>query len=324
MRVANSSFEMLNSKLNGIFNLRAFSTESRDAPLDDLLFSRTFPDFFFFRVSSVGQIFQRGENTLQIKVHILIGILAQLLERDSENEFVCSRVEREQPVIVGKPKTTFFESQMKFAAFKYAAVLISENWKKYFILKLFLQRVPIDVKEGGKPRAWTILQDIHPPLILGIDNAHVIGYKISNLAERELLQLSDHRIELFPASYRAIQFVVITDVVAMITVRPRTKKRRAINVADPEPLQIRDDFRCVFEREMPIELQPVGCGWYAQSRCHLLFLLSLFEEDDQFRFFQNELFFLRIKIPGALASVDLLIRRATAVPGSPRLGLKQS
>src|SRR6516162_197098 len=321
MRIANASFQMFNGKLDRIFNLRAFSAESRDPPFNYLLFSRAFPDFFFFDFVTVGKIFCRGQNTLQIKVHILIGVLAQLLECDPKNEFVGSRIEREHPVIVSKPKSAFLELQMKLAAFKYAAVLISENWEKHFILKLFLQRVPINVKERGKPRAWAILEDIHPPLILGIDDAHMIRYKIGHLAERELLQLGDHRIELFTASYRGIQFVVIADVVAMMTVRTRTKKRRAINVADPEPLQIWDDFCCVFESKMPVVLQPVGRSWYAQSRCHLLFLQSLFEENDQFWLFQNELFFLRIKIPGALASVDLLIRRLTASPGSPRLGL---
>ena len=47
-------------------------------------------------------------------------------------------------------KPAFLKPQMKLAAFKDSAVLISKDWKQDFIPKLLLQRVPVDVEERRK------------------------------------------------------------------------------------------------------------------------------------------------------------------------------
>src|SRR6478735_1541738 len=64
---------------------------------------------------------------------------------------------------------------------------------------------------------------------------------------------------------------MIRNVVSVIAVGSRTEKGRTINVADPKLLEVWDDFGCVFEGEMSIELQPISCNGYAASRCHFLF-----------------------------------------------------
>src|SRR5271165_3112858 len=130
---------------------------------------------------------------------------------------------------------------------------------------------------------------------------------------------------------------MIGDVVAVIAVRPRAEKWRAVNVGDSELLQVRDDFSCVFEGEMSVELQSISCNGYAASRCHFLFLLSLFAvkklpdpgfyavsliclvafaENDQLGLGQHELFLLRIEETRPLSSIDRLVGRDDKVPVS--------
>src|SRR5215471_18152782 len=129
---------MFDSELNSILHLGAFHAKPHDSAFDDLLFSRTFPHFFLFGSGTVREVFQRGENALQIEIHIFIGVLAQLLEREAKDEIVCSRVERKNPIIIGEIESSVSEPQTKLAAFEYPTVLIAENRKKHLFLKLCL------------------------------------------------------------------------------------------------------------------------------------------------------------------------------------------
>src|ERR1700722_7420395 len=167
---------------------------------------------------------------------------------------VGARVEREDPIVIGQVKSAFLEPEMKVAGFQYFAVLVTENRKQHLIAERLFEWVPIDVKKLGKPGAWTVFQDIHPPLVLRIDDPHVVRNEIGNLPHPVLLQGGDHGIEVFSCPDREVQFIVVTNVVPMIAVWARAKERRAVDVADPKFLKIRDNFGRIFETEMSIEL----------------------------------------------------------------------
>src|SRR5262249_29667812 len=99
MLITNSPLEMFDSKLNCILDLGAFNAKPQDSTLDDFLFSRTFPDFVLFGGGAVRKVFQRGKNAFQIKIHIFIRVLAQLLECEAKDEIVGSRVDWKNPLI---------------------------------------------------------------------------------------------------------------------------------------------------------------------------------------------------------------------------------
>src|SRR5580704_1333615 len=202
MTVTDPPLDLPDSEFNCFLNLRALSAESGDTTLDDFLLSRSFANFFIVRISARRKIFECRKNALQVEIHILVRILDQFLQSDPEQKMVGARVEGEDPIVIGQEKSSFLKPEMKVAALKNFAVLIAENRKQYLVPKGLFERVPVDVEELRKSRAGAILQDIHPPLVLRINNAHVIGHEIGDLTHASLLQRGDHRIEILPRSDR--------------------------------------------------------------------------------------------------------------------------
>ena len=70
---------------------------------------------------------------------------------------------------------------------------------------------------------------------------------------------------LFAADF-GIQLVVVHDIIAVQASRLRLEIGRGIDIGDAELMQIGDDGCGVPEREVMVELQPVGCAGYLWRR----------------------------------------------------------
>src|SRR5262245_62101430 len=78
------------------------------------------------------------------------------------------------------------------------------------------------------------------------------------------------------ACYKLIEFVLrsqfgvqpaeLTNIVPMIALRGGLKERRGIAIGDAQVMQIAREVRCLAERELAVELQPIRSCWYPLSR----------------------------------------------------------
>src|ERR1700688_3757286 len=100
---------------------------------------------------------------------------------------VGARIKRKDPVVVGEVKASFLEPEMKIAAFEYSPVLVAENRKQHLVVQSLFQRIPVDVKKLRESRAGAVLQDIHPPFILWINDPHMVGDEINDLTHGALI-----------------------------------------------------------------------------------------------------------------------------------------
>src|ERR1700722_679538 len=219
------TLEMSDRQFDCFFHLRTLPAEPEDTALDDFLFSGPFANLFFVGMSAWRKIFQCRKDALQVQIHIFVRILAQLLQSDPEQEMVGARVEGKDPIEVVQVEGAFFKPEMKLAALQNSAVLVAENRKKHLIAKSLFERIPVDVEELRESRTGAVLQDIHPPLVLRISDAHMIGNEIGDLTHAALVQSRDHGIEILSRPNRGVQFVMIADVVSMIAVRARAEER---------------------------------------------------------------------------------------------------
>ena len=167
---------------------------------------------------------------------------------------------------IAQEKTAALEVDLQFAAFQDASVLIAQNRKQNLVVQIGFERLPVDVEIGRVGRARSVLEHVHPPVIVRLADAHVVRDEIEDLSHPVRVQLGDPGVVFLARADRGIQLVVIGDVVAVQAFRARLEVGRRIAIADPERVQIRHDLARLREGELPVELQPVGRGGNARVR----------------------------------------------------------
>ena len=85
--------------------------------------------------------------------------------------------------------------------------------------------MPVDIEVGRVHRAGPIFEDIHPPLIERLGDAHVVGDEIEHLSHLVGVQLGYPRVILLARADRRVEFVVIGNLVAVQTFCARLKIR---------------------------------------------------------------------------------------------------
>ena len=93
-----------------------------------------------------------------------------------------------------------------------------------------------------------------------------MGTKSSDLSHFAGVQFRDPGIVFFARTDRGIELVVIGNVVAVQTFRPRLEIRRRITIGDPERVQIGHDFARLREGELAVELEPISGAGNARLR----------------------------------------------------------
>ncbi len=130
-----------------------------------------------------------------------------------------------------------------------------------------LERLPLDIKEGGVFRSAPVLEHVLPPQGV-IANAHVVGHDIEEQAH---LCFAERCGKLMEASFAAefrIQAVVADDVVTVLASSASLKNGRAVKVADPQFFEIRENLLCVGECELGVHLHAISRYWGARVAVH--------------------------------------------------------
>ena len=167
------------------------------------------------------------------------------------------------------------ETHLEFAPLEDASVLIAEDRQQHFVFEIGLKRFQIDVEEGRVRRAGAVFENVHPPAIERLADAHVVRDEIDDLSHLARVKIGDPGIVIGARADRRVELVVIGDVVAVQAFRARLKIRRRVTIADPERVEIRHDFPRLRKGELPIELQPVGRGGNARVFHPLVILLLI-------------------------------------------------
>src|SRR5262245_20668342 len=71
-------------------------------------------------------------------------------------------------------------SKFDFARFQRLAVGASENGDQDAAARTPGQRLPVDIERSSVRRLRSPFQDVEPPGVVGVVNAHMVGYEIEN------------------------------------------------------------------------------------------------------------------------------------------------
>ena len=207
------------------------------------------------------QIFQRGQDALQFRVEIFLLVFAQLLERDLQDVPVSAGRDRKFMLEIAQEKTAGVVVHLQLAPFQNAAVLIAQNRNQHLVAQVGFERLPVDIEIRRVNRARPVLQNIGPPEILRLADAHVVRDEIEHLTHPAGVEFRDPGVVFRARPDGRVQLVVIGNVVAVQALGPRLEIRRSITVADPERVQVRHKSARLREGEVAIELEAIsGAG----------------------------------------------------------------
>ncbi len=181
-RIARDSVESLDAGIDEGRDPAAALGERREPPLDDLFFARTRGDRFGVSRIPRREVARRGDDALQL-VGVgapVIGVLCRepLVELDAEDRRIGVRRDRQRFVVVLHRERAVAEHERELLTFEHLAVLIAEDRNEQLVGKLRLHRVPLDVEDGRETRARAVLENIEPPRVRGLRDAHVVRHQI--------------------------------------------------------------------------------------------------------------------------------------------------
>ncbi len=131
--------------------------------------------------------------------------------------------------------------------------MIAQHRHQYLVPKTLFDRIPVNVKERGVAARSAIFENIPPEAILS-PQRHVIRHDIQHLAEGRLAQRpAEPLMRLLPAQLR-VHPLMIHHVVPVHTPRRCLQVRRAIDMRDPQIVQVRRNRRGVVESEPLVKL----------------------------------------------------------------------
>ena len=196
---------------------------------------------------------------------------SRALNAERKNPRILLRIERETMLLIAEDAELAMlgvEAELECAALERIPVLRIENRNQHLALQFGFDRVPGDVKELGVNRGFAIFEDVEPPGAVTSHHAHMIGHDIEDLAHPVPVQFGHEMFVVFGAANFRIEGIVIDDVVAMQTARPRPQVGGGVAVTDAERRKIGNQFRGAPESKVTVELQPVGGGRNFRKRRH--------------------------------------------------------
>src|SRR4051812_652772 len=101
-----------------------------------------------------------------------------------------------------------------------------------------------------------MFQNVEPPGILEA-RCHMIRYDIEQEPHSSFVKRLAELVELFGRAYLRIDLRRIRDVIAVRTARLCFEYWGRVQVGDSQPIKIVDDFQCVRESEITVELNTI-------------------------------------------------------------------
>ena len=116
--------------------------------------------------------------------------------------------------------------------------------------------LPVDVEERREERAGSVLQDVHPPGVVGAD-AHVVGHEVEEEPELVGVQRLGEGVEVGARADGRAEVVVVDQVVAVRAPGAGAEEGRGVQVADAQVAQVVAQRRRLVEGELGVELHAV-------------------------------------------------------------------
>ena len=200
------------------------------------------------------QALARGE-----KVSRALGAdLAERDERPVEDDGEAQRADREPVLVMPDAERAFggIEGKFQLALVEGVAVAVAEEGHDE--LAVGAEPLPVDVEGPRVGRELAPFERRQPGRVVGAADAHVVRHDVEDEAEAVLPQRVGETVERRLAAELRVDRAMVDDVVAVGRARPRPVDRRGVDMADPEPREIRHDRCRVVEGEVLVELQTVG------------------------------------------------------------------
>ena len=147
--------------------------------------------------------------------------------------------------------------ELDLTALQRLAIGPSENGEKQSGIAAERDALPINIERGGMRRLGSPFEHVEPPRIVGAADPHVVRHEVEDQADLVVLQRRGQPGEAFIATELGIQPLMIDNVVAMGAAGPRFEKRRSVEMADAELLEIGDDGGGIVEPKIFGELYAV-------------------------------------------------------------------
>src|SRR5581483_7225218 len=192
-----------------------------------------------------------------------------LLDDGVQDFAVALRSNRQAMLEIPGRETAFAGviAQLDLAAFQRLAVGRAEDRQQHAAARTIRQLLPVDIERDGVRRSLAPFQHVEPPWIIVIVYADMVGHEVEDQAEVVRFQRVAESLETRLAAEFGIDDGVIDDVIAVGRTLARFCKRRGIDVADAERLQVRHDGGGRVEIEVRGQLQTIGRdgnGWRHQ------------------------------------------------------------
>ena len=149
-------------------------------------------------------------------------------------------------------------SQLDFTAFQRFAVGRSENRDQDATARMRGQGLPIDIERSSAGRFRSPFQDVEPPRIVGIVNAHVVGHEIEDEPDIRRSERSGQAPKRILAAELGVERIVVDHVISVQAARTRLEERGSIEMADAKRLEIRHQRGRLVEAEVRSELDTVS------------------------------------------------------------------
>jgi len=178
----------------------------------------------------------------------------------SEDFGIALRIDRKLVLEVprGEAARRGVVAKLDFTGLQCIAVRASKDRQQHAGQPAIRDRFPIDVEGRSMRRVLAPFQHVEPPVIVGLADAHVVRHEVENEAEVVRSQRIAHARESLVAAQFGIEAVVIDDVVTVGAAGACFQKRRSIEMADAERLEIGSERGGVIEGEILGELDPIG------------------------------------------------------------------
>ena len=99
--------------------------------------------------------------------------------------------DRKPLVVVADEKRPALVLEPQLLPLEHGTVLVAENRNQHLVGELGLHRVPLDIEEVRVARARAVLEDVQPPGVGRLRDAHVIGHHVEHVPHGVRVEPSD-------------------------------------------------------------------------------------------------------------------------------------
>ncbi len=211
--------------------------------------------------AAVRHVLVGGDELAQLDGH---AFLRQGVDTISQHEEVRVRRQRQALVVIAEEEALGVEGELDLLRLERFAIRAAEDRQEDLLHRLAMcrDRAPVDVEIVNEARLPPVLEDAHPPGVLGA-RGHVVRHDVEEQPQPAALQRLMQGVEVVFTAELGVQCGWIDDVIAVRTSLPRPEDRRGVDVGNGEPGQVRDDGLRVAEGEAGVELQAVRSAGYS-------------------------------------------------------------